>query len=175
MRYHSVSYNKALEQPECGHTPFLNATGPNIWLSPVLSWNIKLYRNGKLYSLLGWKLPKISSIPKKSSNKSFSASNFGQKSLQRHMSIFPWSGARGLENGWKKWMYFSVSVQFNISTISSFEHPTSRGGGQTCALTDFFVGNSMPKNFHLKLFSEYCVFSAAFSPKVNVFFCFHTI
>ncbi len=42
-----VSYNgkysfsayraNALEQPECGHTPFLIATGFNIWLSPVVS------------------------------------------------------------------------------------------------------------------------------------------
>ncbi len=32
-------------------------------------WNIKLYRNGKIHSLLGWIRPKIRIIPKKSSNK----------------------------------------------------------------------------------------------------------
>ncbi len=36
--------------------------------------NIKSYRNGKLYSLLGWMLSKIRIVPKKGSNKSFSAS-----------------------------------------------------------------------------------------------------
>ncbi len=41
--------------------------------------NIKLYRNGKLHSLLGWMLPKIHNIPKKASNKSFSSSNFNKK------------------------------------------------------------------------------------------------
>ncbi len=29
--------SKALEQPECGHTPFLIAARLDIWLSPVLS------------------------------------------------------------------------------------------------------------------------------------------
>ncbi len=71
--------SKALEQPECGHMPFLIATVLNIWLSSVLSWNIKLYRNRKIHLLLVWTLPKICKIPKKASNKSFSASNFGKK------------------------------------------------------------------------------------------------
>ncbi len=51
--------------------------------------NIKLYRNGKLHSLLGWMLPKTRIISKKGSNKSFLASNFGQKSPPGHMSISP--------------------------------------------------------------------------------------
>ncbi len=38
-------------------------------------------------SLLGWTLPKICIIPKKASNKSFLASNFGQKSPWGHMCI----------------------------------------------------------------------------------------
>ncbi len=45
----------------------------------------------------------------------------------------------------------------------------------TYALADFFVQNSMLKNFYLKLFWEYCVFSAVFSPKVNAIFHFCTI
>ncbi len=51
--------------------------------------NIKLYRNRKIDSLLGWTLSKILIIPKKGSNKSFSASNFGQKSLWEHNVYLP--------------------------------------------------------------------------------------
>ncbi len=46
-------------------------------------------------SLLGWTLPKIRIIPKKASNKSFSTSNFGQKSLRGHMCISPGVELRG--------------------------------------------------------------------------------
>ncbi len=62
--------------------------------------------------------------------------------------------------------------------ILSFAPPSSTlagGGRYTHALTDFFVSNSMPKNFYFKLFLRQCVFSVAFSPKVNVFFRFCTI
>ncbi len=37
----------------------------------------------------------LTCYPKKASNKSFSVSNFGQKSPGGHMSIFPQNGARG--------------------------------------------------------------------------------
>ncbi len=59
--------------------------------------NMKLYRSGKIHSLLGWMLPKIRIIPKKASSKSFSALNFEPKSLHGHMYISHWIGARGLE------------------------------------------------------------------------------
>ncbi len=51
--------------------------------------NMKLYRSGKIHSLLGWTLAKIHIIPKKASNKSFSTSNCGQKNPWGHTSISP--------------------------------------------------------------------------------------
>ncbi len=72
----------------------------------MIGWNIKFYRKRKIHSLLGWTLPKIRNISKKASNKSFSASNFGQKSPWQHMSISrpppSLSGAKGLER-WYGW------------------------------------------------------------------------
>ncbi len=42
------------------------------------------------------------------------------------------------------------------------------------AFTDFFIWNSIPNNFYLKLFFMGCVFLATLSPKYNVFCCFNT-
>ncbi len=46
---------------------------------------------------LGWRLPQILTICKKVSNKSFWDLNYLQKTQWAHMSIFPWSGAMGLQ------------------------------------------------------------------------------
>ncbi len=56
----------------------------------------QLCNNGDI-SLLAWTLPKIRITSKKASNKSCLKLNFIQKSPGAHMSISPWSGARGLE------------------------------------------------------------------------------
>ncbi len=45
----------------------------------------------------------------------------------------------------------------------------------TYALADFFVQNSIPNNFHLKLFSMWCVFLAALCPKLNAICRFCTL
>ncbi len=52
---------------------------------------------------------KIRIIPKKVSNKSSSASNFGQKSPWGHTSISPQSGARGLE----RWYGLNIKLYWN--------------------------------------------------------------
>ncbi len=85
----SASNFRQVREGICLSPPPSGARGLERWNS----LNIKLYKNGKLHSLLGWTLRKILIIPKKASNKSFSASNFGQKSPRRYMSIFPpeWS------------------------------------------------------------------------------------
>ncbi len=78
-------------------------------------WNMKLYGSEKREALLGWMLPKIRSIPKKASNKSFSTSNFRQKVRQGHMSISSpeWSW------GTRKMIWFKYEiVQKNKNTFT---------------------------------------------------------
>ncbi len=55
-------------------------------------------------------LPKIRITSKKALNKSCSKLNFVQESPRAHMSIFPWSGARGLER-LARLEYYSIGKQ----------------------------------------------------------------
>ncbi len=96
--------------------------------------NIKLHRNGKLHSLLVRPLPKIRIIPKKASNKSFSASNFGLSDKKVHEGIclsLLRGGARGLE----RWNDLNIKLHRKgkmhslFSTISPFELSSSPPGG----------------------------------------------
>ncbi len=70
---------------------------------------------------------------------------------------FIWSFFRNNAYFWQrsaqKWMQFSVSVSFNILTISSFETPSSTQGGRlTYGLGDFFERNSVPEKLLFKAF-----------------------
>ncbi len=59
--------------------------------------DIILYRSGKIYSLSGWTLPKLSIILENAPNKSCWAIHFVQKSQWTHVPISLRSGARELE------------------------------------------------------------------------------
>ncbi len=66
---------------------------------PSLPISIKNYNvlKWKIHLVWGSTLPKIRITSKKALSKSCLKFNFVQKRLQAHMSISPWSGARGLE------------------------------------------------------------------------------
>ncbi len=76
-------------------------------------------------------LPKIRIIPKKkASDKSFSASNFVQKSLPDHMSISPRVEPGGSKDDMVEILNCTETENtFTLSTISSFEPPSSTPGG----------------------------------------------
>ncbi len=58
---HRISYKKVCKVICLSISPQSGAKGLERWYG----WNIKLYRNGKIHSLLGWTLPKRRIIPKK--------------------------------------------------------------------------------------------------------------
>ncbi len=66
-------------------------------------------------------------------------------------------------------MYFLISEQYNISKTTVFGAPKLHSWGRyTYAPADFFVWNSVLKNFYLDHFLIYLVFLAASSPKMNL-------
>ncbi len=67
------------------------------------------------------------------------------------------------------------TLYFKHINLSSPLAPLRGGGRQTYALTDFFIGNSIPNKFYPKLFFMGCVFLAVLSPKQKVFCCFSTL
>ncbi len=71
--------------------------------------NIILYWNGKVDSLQGSALPKIRITSKNTSNESFWAINFIQKSQWSHMFVSTGSGARGS----KDWYVSNVILYWN--------------------------------------------------------------
>ncbi len=69
-----------------------------------------------------------------------------------------------------------ICLSINISTVSIFWAPKLHYvETYTYVLGDFFVQNSIPNNFCLKLLWMRCVFLAAFSSTVNVLFLLSTI
>ncbi len=105
-------------------------------------------------SLLGWTLPKICIIPKNASNKSFSASNFGQKSLRGHLSISPQSGARGLE----RWYGLNMKLCRNgkIHSLLGWTLPKihiiqKKASNKNCL--EFLFSYSVSVQFHISTIS----------------------
>ncbi len=69
----------------------------------------------------------------------------------------------------QKWVYFSVFVQFNITTISSFKPPSSTGGGENRHMPSqtFLYEVRCRKAFIGRFFGIIRIFGR-FSPKVNL-------
>ncbi len=148
-------WTKTLEQHEFGHMPFLIATELNTVIT-IIKLKYQMYRNRKLHPLLGWMLPKIRIIPKKASNKSFSASNFGQKSPQGHMSIFPKSRAPSKDEMVEKsegiflFLYKLILKPYHLSSPLA---PLG-GGGE--------IGNYPRRLFGPKFYSKKLLFEPFF-------------
>ncbi len=85
-----ISYKKISERI------YLSPPGVELGVSKNCHfWNIIMYWNGKVDSLQGSMLPKISVTSKNTSNKSYWALNFVQKSRWLHKSVSLKSRARG--------------------------------------------------------------------------------
>ncbi len=82
------------------------------------------------------------------------------------MSISPRSGVGGLQR----------SVHLKSYNAQKWKSPLAPLLVETdICVADFFVQNSIPNNFYLKLFFMQCVFLAALSPKVNLISHFCTL
>ncbi len=109
---------------------------------PGVVWNLIMYRNGKLGSLYGTTLPKISIISKKASNKSCLELNFIQESPQVHMFIRPRSEARVLQRSicWNLIMYRNVKLgPLYGSTLPKIRTISKKAFNKSCLELNFVL------------------------------------